>query len=303
MPRKFKIAFEVHLDPRDRHQRHGVHRGHRPKAGAGFHVTAGGARDRAPGRGDPRIPADLGSSSPAPCFACSIATTTSKAAQPHEFAVKTMGLDAMAQEGDRSCPASGCAARWLLDIETPETERRHRPPFWITFASTFARGQQVRARIMPNVIPVPNSRDEDHAVARRTSTLRNSSGTMVVATIPLGDMTSAQMRVVGDRRRHGDGTVRVTMEQDPRVPVDQVRGHPSAMRRLSAAGLGQGGHRCGRRELPGRRVVHRLAVTQSRGLIISRGPSAPAPRSVAAAGARIRSAAAQRLRQHHIAPD
>ena len=38
---------------------------------------------------------------------------------------------------------------------------------------------------------------------------------MATATVPLGDLTSEQMRVIGElARAYGDGTVRVTLDQD-----------------------------------------------------------------------------------------
>ena len=49
-------------------------------------------------------------------------------------------------------------------------------------------------------------------------------------TVPLGDLTSAQMRVLGElARAYGDGTVRVTPDQNLRVPMGQRLRRPPAV--------------------------------------------------------------------------
>ncbi len=70
---------------------------------------------------------------------------------------------------------------------------------------------------MPVVIPVLNSRDEDYSRWRASNVRaqKQFGYAIVEATVPLGDMTSAQMRVIGDlAQAYGDGTVRVTMDQN-----------------------------------------------------------------------------------------
>jgi len=87
-------------------------------------------------------------------------------------------------------------------------------------------------------------------------------------TVPLGDLTAAQFRIVAELAwAHGDGAVRVTTEQNfvfRWVPLSQLK---ALYRGLQAAGLGLGGvgtiadvGSC-----PGAESC-RLAVTQSRGL-------------------------------------
>jgi sulfite reductase (NADPH) hemoprotein beta-component len=91
---------------------------------------------------------------------------------------------------------------------------------------------------------------------------------MATATVPLGDLTSEQMRVIGElAHAYSDGTVRVTLEQDlvfRWVPVGDVR---ELYRRLSAAGLGlaEASTIADVTSCPGAESC-RLAVTQSRGL-------------------------------------
>ncbi len=70
---------------------------------------------------------------------------------------------------------------------------------------------------------------------------------MAIASVPLGDVSSEQMRVLGElARAYGDGTIRVTPDQDlvfRWVNACDVR---QLYRRLAAAGLGLvGGRHCG----------------------------------------------------------
>jgi sulfite reductase (NADPH) hemoprotein beta-component len=91
---------------------------------------------------------------------------------------------------------------------------------------------------------------------------------VVTVTLPLGDLTGAQLRVVADLAlAHGDGTVRVTHDQNLLlrwVPAAEV---PSLHERLAAAGLGLAGAAtvADVTSCPGAEAC-RLAVTQSRGL-------------------------------------
>jgi sulfite reductase (NADPH) hemoprotein beta-component len=91
---------------------------------------------------------------------------------------------------------------------------------------------------------------------------------MVTATIVLGDLTSQQMRILGDlATAFGDGTVRVTAEQDVAfrwVAADAV---PELYRQLAAAGMGlaDAGTIADVTSCPGAESC-KLAVTQSRGL-------------------------------------
>src|SRR5204862_7670196 len=87
-------------------------------------------------------------------------------------------------------------------------------------------------------------------------------------TVPLGDLTAAQFRVIADlARAYGDGVVRVTPEQDlvfRWINSSDVR---QLYRRLAAAGLGlaEAGTIADVTSCPGAESC-RLAVTQSRGL-------------------------------------
>jgi sulfite reductase (NADPH) hemoprotein beta-component len=91
---------------------------------------------------------------------------------------------------------------------------------------------------------------------------------MVTATITLGDFTSQQMRILGDlATAFGDGTIRITAEQDlvfRWIPANAV---PELYRQLAAAGMGlpDAGTIADVTSCPGAESC-KLAVTQSRGL-------------------------------------
>jgi len=123
---------------------------------------------------------------------------------------------------------------------------------------------------MPELVPITAPRDEAYVQWRATNVRpqKQFGYLMATATVPLGDLTSEQMRVIGELAcAYSDGTVRVTLEQDlvfRWVPVGEVR---ELYRRLSAAGLGlaEASTIADVTSCPGAESC-RLAVTQSRGL-------------------------------------
>ena len=193
-----------------------------------------------------------------------------------KFMIKTMGWARWREEYNREL----CGIRLrgevaTLDIDTPATESkpddlRAEPPSILDISARVAAGAVKGPGITPVVVPLLNSRDEDYTRWRASNVhpQKQFGYVMAVATIPLGDMTSAQMRVVGDlAKTYGDGTVRVTMDQDlvfrwvKAGDVRQLHG------RLAAAGLGlaDAGTIADVTSCPGAESC-RLAVTQSRGL-------------------------------------
>ena len=120
------------------------------------------------------------------------------------------------------------------------------------------------------LVPVYQPGDEAYARWRATNVRpqKQFGYVMATATVPLGDLTSEQMRVIGElARAYGDGTVRVTLDQDlvfRWVSVGDVR---ELYRRLAAAGLGlaEAATVADVTSCPGAESC-RLAVTQSRGL-------------------------------------
>jgi sulfite reductase (NADPH) hemoprotein beta-component len=124
--------------------------------------------------------------------------------------------------------------------------------------------------------------------------------------VPLGDLTSEQMRVLAElARAYADGTVRVTVDQNLLfrwVAVGDVR---ELYRRLSAASLGlaEAASVADVASCPGAESC-RLAVTQSRGLgrLLEEHLRARPDLIAAADGARIKiSGCPNGCGQHHIA--
>ncbi len=97
---------------------------------------------------------------------------------------------------------------------------------------------------------------------------RQEGYAVVSVTLPLGDLTGAQMRVVADLALAcGDGAVRVTHNQDLVFRWIRATEVPELYRRLAAAGLGlaDANTLADVTSCPGAEAC-RLAVTQSRGL-------------------------------------
>jgi sulfite reductase (NADPH) hemoprotein beta-component len=127
-----------------------------------------------------------------------------------------------------------------------------------------------------------------------------------IATIPLGDMTGAQMRVIADlSRAYSDGSVRVTMDQNLVFRWVTAANLRPLYKGLAAAGLGLAGAEtiADVASCPGAESC-RLAVTQSRGLgRLLEDHLRSRPDLIAAAdGARIKiSGCPNGCGQHHIA--
>jgi len=97
---------------------------------------------------------------------------------------------------------------------------------------------------------------------------RQSGFALVTVTIPLGDLTGAQLRILGDLAlAYGDGTVRTTVRQGLLLRWVRTQDVPELYRRLAASGLGLAGANtvADVASCPGAESC-RLAVTQSRGL-------------------------------------
>jgi sulfite reductase beta subunit-like hemoprotein len=89
----------------------------------------------------------------------------------------------------------------------------------------------------------------------------------VTVTLPLGDLTGAQLRIIGDlAQAYGDGTVRTTVRQGLLFRWVRNQDVAELYRRLAAAAMGQGGANtvADVTSCPGAESC-KLAVTQSRG--------------------------------------
>jgi len=162
-----------------------------------------------------------------------------------------------------------------LELDTPATEPaptapRIDAPDESVIAARVTTGEIKGPGITPVVVPVLNSRDEEFTPwqASNVQPQRQKGYVTALATIPLGDMTSQQMRVLADlASSYSDGSVRVTMDQDLLFRWVKTADVRALYRRLAAAGLGlaAAGTIADVASCPGAESC-RLAVTQSRGL-------------------------------------
>jgi sulfite reductase (NADPH) hemoprotein beta-component len=128
----------------------------------------------------------------------------------------------------------------------------------------------------------------------------------VTLTLPLGDVTAEQLRLVAElAQAHGDGSVRTTHEQNLLfrwVPLSQIE---PLYRRLGGAGLGAdgAGSAADPASCPGAETC-RIAVTQSRGLGRLIGEHLRARPALAAASSQLSikiSGCPNGCGQHHVA--
>src|SRR5262245_30584210 len=231
-----------------------------------------------------------------------------------KFMIKALGWTRWREEYERelaACRLQGAVP--TLDIEPPLAESkpdgaRDSSPSPGHIA-TRVRAQSLSGPgIMPVVVPVFETSEPSY-VRWRTTNVQNQKQpgyAIATVTVPLGDLTSEQMRVVGDlARAYGDGTVRVTPEQDLMLRWVNINHLRQLHRRIAAAGLGlaDAGTVADVTSCPGAESC-KLAVTQSRGLgRLLESHLRERPALVAAAdGARIKiSGCPNGCGQHHIA--
>lgn len=231
-----------------------------------------------------------------------------------KFMIKKLGWDRFVEEYQKAyawCVGEGRVP--VLDIDAPEMEptpnwQRSEAPAPSLIVSRVSAVQPNGPGVTPVLLPVLIAGEDAYARWRHTNVRPQKQFGYVTAivTVPLGDLTSEQMRVLGElARAYGDGTVRVTVDQNlviRWVPVGDVR---ELYRRLAAASLGLGDQAtvADVGSCPGAECC-RLAVTQSRGLGRLLGDTLrDRPDLIAKAdGAQIRiSGCPNGCGQHHIA--
>jgi sulfite reductase (NADPH) hemoprotein beta-component len=209
-----------------------------------------------------------------------------------KFMIRELGWSRWRDEYDRELAA--CRLRGdvpTLDIDPPadegepewrwdESDALDTPPSVGEIAARVGSGKVSGPGVTPTVVPhvlrgegAGGQGGEGAEAYRRWSATnvrpqKQAGYATAVATVPLGDLTSAQMRVIGEiARAYGDGAVRVTTEQDLVFRWIRVSDLPQFYRRLAAAGLGlaEAGTIADVTSCPGAESC-RLAVTQSRGL-------------------------------------
>jgi sulfite reductase (NADPH) hemoprotein beta-component len=143
-------------------------------------------------------------------------------------------------------------------------------------------------------------------VRTNVSRQRQEGHALVAVTVPLGDLTGAQMRILGDlAEAYGDGTIHTSVDQGVHFRWVRHADVPDLYARLSAAGLGRpgAGTLSDVTSCPGAEAC-KLAVTQSRGLgrLLSDTLAARTDLVDAAPGLNIKiSGCPNGCGQHHIA--
>jgi sulfite reductase (NADPH) hemoprotein beta-component len=194
-----------------------------------------------------------------------------------KFLIRELGFEKWRAEFERSLAEVRAAGgpRLPFDPERPPVETA---PFWERPAPPSAAEAASRSAAAvvrgPGIVPpAPRTlavRSDDAARWLRTNVRaqKQPGYSVVTATLPLGDLTGAQMRVLADLAlAYGDGTVRVTPDQDLMLRWIRTADVRELHRRLDAAGLGlpDAGTLADVTSCPGAEAC-RLAVTQSRGL-------------------------------------
>ncbi len=193
-----------------------------------------------------------------------------------KFMIKKLGWERFVEEYEKAlawCRGDGNVR--TLDIDAPDLEA---PPEWPrgeapapgAIATRVSSVAPVGPGVVPTLVPLFISGDEAYNRWRRTNVKPQKQFGYAIATVtvPLGDLTSEQMRVLGElSRAYSDGTVRVTVDQNlvlRWVPIGDLR---ELHRRLAAASLGlaEAETIADVNSCPGAESC-RLAVTQSRGL-------------------------------------
>jgi len=287
LPRKFKIGFEG--CPED-HIYTAINdigfqarsTGTNGTARHGFRVTAGGGTAIMPTDGGllwEFLPADeiLNVAEAILRVFARLGDYQHKQRNRMKFMIKSLGWDKWRAELDSALEEvrreGGAGLPFDPDqppVEAPAEGERPEPPLTV---ETAARAKAAILRgpgIHPVVRPELAVLDEEVVAWARTNVRpqKQEGFSIVTVTVPLGDLTSAQLRVLADlARAYGDGAVRTTADQDlvfRWVPTARVA---SFHRQLAAAGLGRGGAGTAAdvTSCPGAEAC-KLAVTQSRGL-------------------------------------
>ena len=194
-----------------------------------------------------------------------------------KFLVKSLGWDGFRAEFERELNGidAGTVPPLPFDPDRPPIEGPPPPsgralPRPDEIATLAASSAVVGPGIVPHVEPRLRVQTEDFLDWSRTNVRPQKQPGWAIVTVAtlLGDLTAAQLRVIGDLAEiAGDGTVRITAEQNLVFRWIRTADIDAIYRSLAAAGLARDG--AGTlgdvTSCPGAESC-RLAVTQSRGL-------------------------------------
>ena len=196
-----------------------------------------------------------------------------------KFLVKSLGWEAFKVEFERELAAFRAegGAALPFDPENPPVEQPPpRGPRERGVLEPLSIASRAVSTVLsgPGIVPVvqprlaPDSGEYPRWASTNVKRQQQSGWSTVVVCTTLGDLTSAQLRLTGElSESFGDGSVRITHDQNlvfRWVPSDEV---PELYRSLLAAGLGRpgAGTFADVTSCPGAESC-KLAVTQSRGL-------------------------------------
>ena len=203
-----------------------------------------------------------------------------KQANRLKFLIKKLGWDGFLAEYHKKLAEFRAQGGSSLPFD-PENPPIEEAPVWRRSPSELAppiletvsratSSQVTGPGIVPQVRPMLPTMNGDYSrwLSTNVQKQKQAGYCFVTATIPLGDFTSQQMRILGDlANAFSDGMIRITAEQDlvfRWVPASSVS---ELYRQLAAAGLGlpDAGTIADVTSCPGAESC-KLAVTQSRGL-------------------------------------
>jgi sulfite reductase beta subunit-like hemoprotein len=231
-----------------------------------------------------------------------------------KFMIKQLGWDGFVAEYERAlayCRGEGRVPACEIEppaVEAPPDWERSDAPSPNMIVARVNAGTPIGPGVLPQLVPVFMPGDDAYRKWRATNVRpqRQFGYVQAVVTVPLGDLTSEQMRVVAElASAYGDGSIRVTVDQDLVFRWVKEGSLRELYRRLAAASLGlaEAGTLADITSCPGAESC-RLAVTQSRGLgRLLEDHLRARPEVIAAAdGANIKiSGCPNGCGQHHIA--
>ncbi len=326
LPRKFKIAFEgcardhVYAAINDVGFRARVRTGADGRAERGFRVTAGGGTATLPTSGG-LLFEFLPAGDVLAVAEALVGVFHARGDRQHrqrnrmKFLIRELGFDAFraAFEAQLQALRAGAAPRLPFDPEQPPVapvpvRARARAPE----PAEIARRVAAASLRGPGIVPAPRpelglgAAERARFLAANVRAQRQAGYACVSVSVPLGDLSGAQLRVLGELgEAYADGTLRTGVDQNVFFRFVAVGDVAALHERLAAAGLGRAdaSSLADVTSCPGAESC-KLAVTQSRGLGRLLGERLQARPDLVAAGAGLDvkiSGCPNGCGQHHVA--